>query len=304
MIRKTLRALLMAGGLCCVTDAGAAASPADIASVGTSSGPGIDAPTTGRRPNVIVIMTDDVGYAAGTAFGGPIPTPTFDALSAAGLRYTNFHTTALRSPSRAALLTGRNPHAVGMGRITEGAAAGPGYSSIIPRTAATVARVLQDNGYRTAAFGKYHLIPKWQLSSVGPFEQWPTSLGFDYFYGFEPAMTDQFTPSLIENTRLIGKPAGPDYFLERDLGDKAIHWLREVRAVGRGAPFFMYYAPGTAHAPVQAPRERVEKFRGRFDRGWDVERERPSSLARRSLASCRATRSSRRGIRPCRRGSR
>ncbi len=277
-MRATLlgRMMAMVLALGCVSVAGAAEPPAGVATSVISGGAGIDAsaPTTAkRRPNVLVIMTDDVGYAASSTFGGPIPTPTFDALSAAGLRYTNFHTTALCSPTRAALLTGRNPHAVDMGQITERASGGPGYSSVIPKTAATVARVLRDNGYRTAAFGKYHLIPKWELSSVGPFDSWPTSMGFDYFYGFEPAMTDQFTPSLIENTSLIRRPADPDYFLERDLGDKAIHWLREVRAVGRGEPFFLYYAPGTAHAPVQAPREWVEKFRGRFDRGWDVERE-------------------------------
>jgi arylsulfatase len=226
-----------------------------------------------KAPNVLVIMTDDVGFAASTAFGGPIATPTFDALAAGGLRYNNFHTTALCSPTRAALLTGRNSHAVGMGAITEGVSADPGYTSAIPRSAATIARVLRDHDYHTAVFGKYHLIPKWELSAVGPFDHWPTSMGFDYFYGFEPAMTDQFTPSLIENTRLIAAPTGPDYFLERDLADRAIHWLREVRAAAQDRPFFMYYAPGTAHAPVQAPDDWIAKFRGRFDRGGDVERE-------------------------------
>jgi arylsulfatase len=218
-------------------------------------------------------MTDDVGFAASSAFGGPIATPTFDALAAQGLRYNNFHTTALCSPTRAALLTGRNSHAVGMGSITEGASANPGYTSAIPRSAATIARVLRDHRYRTAVFGKYHLIPKWELSAVGPFDHWPTSMGFDYFYGFEPAMTDQFTPNLIENTRVIATPERPDYFLEQDLADQAIHWLRNVRATAQDQPFFLYYATGTAHAPVQAPDDWIAKFRGRFDRGWDVERE-------------------------------
>ena len=231
-----------------------------------------------KAPNLLLIMTDDVGFAASSTFGGPIPTPTFDALAAEGLRYNNFHTTALCSPTRAALLTGRNSHAVGMGNITEGGGADPGYTTVIPKSAATIARVVRDHGYRTAVFGKYHLIPKWELSAVGPFDHWPTSMGFDYFYGFEPAMTDQFTPNLIENTRVIAPPGGPDYFLERDLADRAVHWLREVRAAARDQPFFMYYAPGTANAPVQAPNDWIGRYRGRFDRGWDVERD--ETLAR------------------------
>jgi arylsulfatase len=246
--------------------------PGSSASQGKPPVSGAGGAPRAKAPNVIVILTDDVGFAASSAFGGPIPTPTFDALAASGLRYNNFHTTALCSPTRAALLTGRNPHAVGMGTITEGASADPGYTSAIPRSAATIARVLRDHGYHTAAFGKYHLIPKWEMSAVGPFDHWPTSMGFDYFYGFEPAMTDQFTPALIENTRPIPAPARPGYFLEADLADRAIHWLREVRGAKRNQPFFMYYAPATAHAPVQAPGEWIARFRGRFDRGWDVER--------------------------------
>jgi len=233
------------------------------------AGPAVSA----AAPNVLIIMTDDVGFAASSTFGGPIPTPTFDRLAAEGLRYNNFHTTALCSPTRAALLTGRNSHAVGMGNITEGGSVDPGYTTAIPRSAATVARVVRDHGYRTAVFGKYHLIPKWELSAVGPFDHWPTSMGFDYFYGFEPAMSDQFTPNLIENTRVIAAPDDPDYFLEQDLADRAIHWLREARAAAKDRPFFLYYAPATAHAPVQAPKDWIAKFRGRFDRGWDVERE-------------------------------
>lgn len=226
-----------------------------------------------RPPNVLVILTDDVGFAASSTFGGPVRTPALDALAAEGVRFTNFHTTALCSPTRAALLTGRNSHAVGMGSITEGASAEPGYTSVIPRSAATVARVLRDHGYRTAMFGKYHLIPKRELSAAGPFDHWPTSMGFDYFYGFEPAMTDQFTPNLIENTRVIAPRTEPGYFFERDLADHAIHWLREMRAASPDRPFFMYYATATAHAPVQAPAASIAQYRGRFDRGWDAERE-------------------------------
>jgi arylsulfatase A-like enzyme len=229
--------------------------------------------STPRPRNVLVVLTDDVGFAASSSFGGPIETPTFDALAKQGLRYNNFYTTAYCSPTRAALLTGRNPHAVEMGSITESASADRGYSSEIPKSAATIARVLRDNGYRTAIFGKYHLIPKSALSSVGPFDHWPTSMGFEYFYGFEPAMVDQFEPNLIENTRILGPPRQADYLFERDLADRAIHWLRELRATGRKEPFFMYIAPAAAHAPVQAPADWIAKYRGRFDRGWDVERE-------------------------------
>jgi arylsulfatase A-like enzyme len=232
-----------------------------------------DAKATLRPKNVLVILTDDVGFAASTSFGGPIETPTFDALAQQGLRYNNFFTTAYCSPTRAALLTGRNPHAVEMGSITESASADRGYTSEIPKSAATIARVLRDNGYRTAIFGKYHLIPKTALSSVGPFDHWPTSMGFEYFYGFEPAMVDQFEPHLIENTRLLAPPKEPDYFFERDLADRAIHWLRELRATGRNEPFFLYIAPAAAHAPLQAPPDWIAKYRGRFDRGWDFERE-------------------------------
>jgi len=225
-----------------------------------------------RAPNILVIMTDDVGFGASSTFGGLVDTPTFDKLAENGLRYNNFHTTALCSPTRAALLTGRNPHAVGMGNLVDSASEDAGYSSVIPKSAATAARVLRDNGYHTAVIGKYHLIPKWELTSVGSKEHWPTSMGFDHFYGFEPSFTDLFTPQLIENTTFIKSPAEPDYHLESDLADKAIQWLREVRTAGEGKPFFLYYAPPTAHAPLQAPQEWLEKYRGRFDGGWDAAR--------------------------------
>jgi arylsulfatase len=261
----------------CVSIGGAA--PAGAASLDAAGAAGPAGSAAPRRPtNVLVILTDDVGFAASSTFGGPIQTPTFDALAKQGLRYNNFHTTPMCSPTRAALLTGRNSHAVEMGSITESASADRGYTSVIPKSAATVARVLKDQGYRTAIFGKYHLIPKSDLSTVGPFDHWPTSMGFDYFYGFEPAMVDQFTPNLIENTRVIAPPQQPDYFFERDLADRAIHWLRELRSSGQDRPFFLYFATATAHAPVQAPADWIAKYRGRFDRGWDVERE--EALAR------------------------
>jgi arylsulfatase A-like enzyme len=238
---------------------------------GLAEGAGMAAPRT--PPNVLLILTDDVGFGASSTFGGPVPTPTLDGLAAEGLRYNNFHVTAQCSSTRAALLTGRNPHAVGMGEIPESGRLDPGYTTVIPRSAALIPRILRERGYRTAGFGKYHLIPKWELSAVGPFDHWPTSMGFDHFYGFEPAMTDMFTPNLIENTRILPPPQGAGYAFERDLADRAIHWLREGRAAAPGKPFFVYYAPAAAHAPVQAPEEWIAKFRGRFDRGWDVERE-------------------------------
>jgi arylsulfatase A-like enzyme len=224
-------------------------------------------------PNILLIMTDDVGFGASSTFGGLIETPAFDKLAANGLRYNNFHVTPLCSPSRAALLTGRNPHAVGMGNLTDIPSSDAGYTAEVPKSAATVARVLSDNGYHTAVFGKYHLIPKWELTRVGSRDHWPTSMGFDYFYGFESSFTDQFTPNLIENTSFVKPPYDPGYHLERDLADKAIGWLQDVRVSGGDQPFFLYYASPSAHAPVQAPKEWIDKYRGRFDQGWDAARE-------------------------------
>lgn len=225
-----------------------------------------------KAPNVIVIMTDDVGYASGTTFGGEIPTPTMDRLAEAGLRYSNFHTTGICSPSRAALLTGRNHHAVSTGTVTDLARGLPGYTSIIPKSAATLAHVLKANGYDTAAFGKNHNIPSWQSGPAGPFDQWMTGLGFDYFYGFHGGHTDQFAPMLVENTSMIPTPAQEGYVLDRDLADRAVRWLQMQRTQSGGRPFFVYYAPGSAHAPLQAPAEWIARFRGKFDDGWDAMR--------------------------------
>ena len=225
-------------------------------------------------PNVLLIMTDDVGFGASSTFGGPIPTPTFDALAARGLRYNRFHTTALCSPTRAALLTGRNHHSVGAGLVEELAAGYDGYNSIIPKSAATIAEVLRQNGYGTAMFGKHHNTPDWEDTPAGPFDRWPTGLGFEYFYGFLGGDTDQFAPALIENTRAVEPPADdPTYILDRDLADHAITWIRQQKAVYPNKPFFLYYAPGTAHAPHQAPPEWIAKFKGQFDQGWDKVRE-------------------------------
>ena len=225
-------------------------------------------------PNVLVILTDDVGFGSTSAFGGPVPTPAFDALARQGLRYNRFHTTALCSPTRASLLTGRNPHSVEMGTLTNTPRPQAGYTAAIPKSAGTIAQVLQQNGYSTAAFGKWHVVPEWETSQAGPFDPWPSGLGFDYHYGFLEGSTDQWAPSLHENNVPIGPPAGDGgYILDRDLSDHAIAWIDQVKAAAPAKPFFIYYATGTAHSPHQAPREWLDKFRGRFDMGWDAMRE-------------------------------
>jgi arylsulfatase len=225
-------------------------------------------------PNILVIMTDDVGFAASSPFGGPVPTPTLDALAAGGLRYNQFHTTAMCSPTRAALLTGRNAHSVGFGVISEEAAPTPGYNSIIPPSAATFAQVLRMNGYDTAMFGKHHNTPLWEDTPVGPYDRWPNGLGFDYFYGFMGGATNQFAPALYENRNWKEAPQDdPNYILDRDLADHAIDWLNTQRGIHQDAPFLIYYAPGSAHSPHQAPPEWIARFKGRFDQGWDRIRE-------------------------------
>ncbi len=225
-------------------------------------------------PNILLVMTDDVGFAAASTFGGPVPTPNLDRLAQQGLRYNRFHTTGICSPTRAALLTGRNHHAVGAGAVVEMVSPYPGYTSTIPRSAATVARVLRDNGYSTAMFGKDHNVPNEQRSVAGPFDQWPTGRGFDYFYGFVGGDSDQFRPALFEGTRPVYLTRkNPDYILDRDLADSAINWLHNQQAAAPDKPFFIYYAPGSAHAPHQAPADWIARFRGRFDRGWDRLRE-------------------------------
>ncbi len=225
-------------------------------------------------PNVLLILTDDVGFGSTSTFGGPVPTPTFDALARDGLRYNQFNTTALCSPTRAALLTGRNPQNVNMGNVTNLPTGYEGYTSNIPASAGTVARVLRDGGFATAMFGKSHLTPEWEMGPNGPFDRWPTGLGFDHFYGFLSADTNQFAPNLVEDKRHVEPPRDdPDYTLDHDLADKAIAWIGKEKATTPDKPFFIYYATGTAHTPHQAPQEWLEKFRGKFDMGWDKLRE-------------------------------
>jgi arylsulfatase A-like enzyme len=230
-------------------------------------------------PNILLIMTDDVGFGAASTFGGPIPTPAFEKLSKRGLRYNRFHTTALCSPTRAALITGRNHHTCATGVITEFATGFPGYNSLTSPSCGTIAQILRMLGYNTAWFGKAHNVPDWHSSQAGPFHYWPTGLGFDYFYGFLGGDTNQFFPACYENTTPIEPYIGKkDYHFDRDISDKAIRWIREHNAVAPQKPFFAYYAPGAAHAPHQAPKEWIEKFKGKFDQGWDKIRE--ETLAR------------------------
>lgn len=225
-------------------------------------------------PNVLLIMTDDVGFGASSTFGGPIPTPAFDRLAGSGLRYNQFHTTALCSPTRAALLTGRNHHTCATGVIMEAGVGYPGYNTLMPKSCGTVAEVLRQNGYNTAWFGKNHNVPDWHSSQAGPFDLWPTGLGFEYFFGFIGGDTSQWAPAIIEGTKPVEPPHDdPDYNFDVDLADRAIAYVRQQNALAPSKPFFVYYCPGTAHAPHHAPREWIERFRGQFDQGWDKVRE-------------------------------
>src|SRR5688572_16878811 len=226
-------------------------------------------------PNVLIVLIDDVGFAAASPFGGPIACPTADRLAAGGLRFNRFHTTALCSPTRQALLTGRNHHAVGMGGITEIATSAPGYSSIRPNTAAPLAEVLKLNGYSTAQFGKCHEVPVWETSPMGPFTQWPTGSGFEHFYGFIGGETNQWAPAIYRDTVPIepDRTAEEGYHFTEDMTDHAIDWIRQQKALMPDKPFFAYYAPGATHAPHHVPKEWADKYKGRFDTGWDHLRE-------------------------------
>ncbi len=229
-----------------------------------------------NAPNVILVLLDDVGFGASSAMGGAVPMPTLDRLARNGLRYNNFHVNAMCSPTRAALLTGRNSHEVGFGPIAEYAAGYPGYNSVWPQSAASIAEVLKGNGYSTAAFGKWHNTPVWEVNAVGPFDRWPTSKGFEYFYGFMSAATSQWEPSLYRNTQAVEPPATPEqgYNLTHDLANDAIRWLHQHDAIAPEKPFFMYFATGATHQPHQVPRDWIDKFRGKFDAGWDALRSR------------------------------
>lgn len=227
-------------------------------------------------PNVVVVLLDDVGFAATQTFGGPIPAPTLDRLAAEGLRYNRFHTAAVCGPSRAALLTGRNHHSVGIGL---GLSTGyEGYTGVIPKSAATVAEVLRQNGYNTSMFGKHHNTPDGEITLAGPFDRWPTGLGFEYFYGFNAGETNQYKPTLYENTAPIEVEYPEGKVLTQDLADKAIAWIQTQKTLAPEKPFFVYFAPGATHAPHHAPKEWSDKFKGQFDQGWDVLREQSHAL--------------------------
>lgn len=220
-------------------------------------------------PNVLVVLTDDVGFAASGTFGGPVPTPNLDALAAGGLTYTRFHTTAMCSPTRAAMLTGRNAHMVGNGMITNLATGYPGYDGEIPKSAASIARILKGHGYNTAFFGKHHNLPDHQSSAAGPFDLWPSGLGFEYFFGFITGDTDQYRPRLYRDNQPVEADPGDHRLLDEVLADDLIHWLHNQQAAAPDKPFLVWYSPGTAHAPLQAPPEWIARFKGRFDQGWD-----------------------------------
>ncbi|MBW2941343.1 arylsulfatase [Zhongshania aquimaris] len=221
-------------------------------------------------PSVVVVLLDDVGFGASSTFGGVIATPTLDALANEGLRYNHFHTTAICSPTRAALLTGRDAHVAGVGTVMNLANSYPGYQGILNPAAATVAEVLRQNGYSTAAFGKWHLTPSWESSPTGPFDRWPTGAGFDKFYGFLGGETDQFEPTLYEGTTPVHRPVGDNYHLSEDLAEQAVGWMRLQQSIAPDKPFFVYFSPGATHAPHQAPPAWIEKYRGAFDTGWDA----------------------------------
>jgi arylsulfatase A-like enzyme len=230
-----------------------------------------------EAPNVLVVLVDDVGFGASSAFGGPCNTPNAERLAAGGLLYNRFHTTALCAPTRQALLTGRNHHSAGMGNITETATSAPGQSSVLPNTMAPLALTLKLNGYSTAQFGKCHEVPVWQSSPMGPFDAWPSGGGgFEYFYGFIGGENNQWDPALYEGTTPIEPPATAEegYHLTEDLTDHAVNWMRQQKALMPDKPFFVYFSLGATHAPHHVPKEWVDKYQGQFRHGWDEQRER------------------------------
>ncbi len=227
-------------------------------------------------PNVLIVLIDDAGFGSSSAFGGPCNTPNAELLAAGGLKFNRFHTTALCSPTRQAMLTGRNHHTVAMGGITEIATGSPGYSSILPNNCSPLARTLKLNGYATAQFGKCHEVPVWQTSPAGPFDAWPTGGGgFEYFYGFIGGEAHQWYPSLYEGTNPVEVKKTPEegYHLMEDMTDKAINWIGQEKALMPDKPFFVYFAPGATHAPHHVPKEWADKYKGKFDQGWDKLRE-------------------------------
>jgi len=282
----TLLAFVSLCGFCA-----SASEPADDGSVlpfpptpsASKAGPTLQESTHHRRvepdrlpkdaPNILIILIDDAGFGVPDTFGGFAHTPTLTRLRDEGISYNRFHTTAICSPTRAALLTGRNHHRVGSGTIAERAVDWDGYVGVIPMTAATIPEVLRLYGYKTSAFGKWHNTPANQTTAMGPFDYWPTGYGFQYFYGFLAGETSQYEPRLFENTIPIEPPHNEKYHLTEDMADKAIDWLKKHRAYSPDKPFFMYWAPGAVHGPHQVFAEWSDKYKGKFDQGWDKLRE-------------------------------
>ncbi|MFO0851305.1 MAG: arylsulfatase [Gemmataceae bacterium] len=224
-------------------------------------------------PNILLVLVDDAGFGNASTFGGPCQTPNLTKLADRGLKYNRFHVTALCSPTRAALLSGRNHHAVGFGSVAEFAGGWPGYNSTWPKSAASVARTLQGNGYSTAAFGKWHLTPDDQQGPAGPFDRWPCGLGFDYFWGFLGGASGQYDTVVTENNTILGVPKGKDYYFPTDMANRTINWMRDQKTQAPDKPFFIYYSPGASHAPHHVPKEWADRYKGKFDQGWDKLRE-------------------------------
>lgn len=224
-------------------------------------------------PNVLLILVDDAGFGNASTFGGPCQTPNLTKLADRGLKYNRFHVTGLCSPTRAALLGGRNHHSLGFGSIAEFAGGWPGYNATWPKNAASIARILQGNGYSTAAFGKWHLTPDDQQGPAGPFDRWPNALGFDYFWGFLGGASGQYDTIVTENNTIHGVPKGKDYYFPTDMANRAISWVRDQKTQSPDKPFFAYFAPGASHAPHHVPKAWADKYKGKFDQGWDRLRE-------------------------------
>ncbi len=224
-------------------------------------------------PNVIVILIDDMGFGVSEAFGGPVATPTMDKLATNGLKYNRFHTTALCSPTRVALLTGYNHHSNNMGCIAEAATTFPGNTGVRPQTITPMAEVLRQNGFNTAAFGKYHETPPWEISNSGPQDRWPTRSGFEKFYGFIGGETNQWAPLIYDGIAIVETPEDPNYHFTTDMTNQAISWVQFQKALTPDKPFFMYFAPGATHAPHHVPKMWADKYKGKFDQGWDKVRE-------------------------------
>ncbi|MHB8898328.1 MAG: arylsulfatase [Thermoguttaceae bacterium] len=235
--------------------------------------PRFDVTAPQGAPNVLLVLVDDLGFAGTSTFGGPVTTPTFDRVARAGLRYNNFHTTAVCSPTRAALKSGRNHHVCNMGAIIEMGTAFPGNTGQIPDSVAPVAEMLRLNGYATAAFGKWHETAAWEASTAGPFDRWPTRQGFDKFYGFLGGETNQWAPFIYDGTHQVELPEDPNYHFLTDMTDQSVAWIRYQKALTPDKPFFVYYAPGATHAPHHVPADWIARWRGKFDHGWDAMRE-------------------------------